>query len=271
MNFKNTSGSASVPVKMLNSKNQSFTLWFKPVSGPEQIFDFVSPKQGLLTNIIITPFGREPFRLRLPLPFDACLLKVSSTGQLSILTDLSADKPVSETLLDLTHDSGTFYLLVTPLFMKEFAIRNITFFFHQLNPALPFLPPAESLTTERKPNDAYEIFDAVIRQQNGDGLHSQFPAVYLWYNDLLYFIVKTSFPGYAASTGPDAIVTSAMLMLTQKGFDILPREAVYQRAFFSNRYKVSVEHTWYGMQNKANIIPFSTTLAAKLELQQQKE
>lgn len=237
---------SEVSVILTNSKQQSFDLCFRPVNSISDIQAYISPRHGLSSELIIT--SALPLHKAVPFNFDAVLIKVDPQGLADTVSELQTDHSALLTVCCTAeeYEKGFFYLLVRPFIARIFEIKKLTTSFIRKE-KYTYLTPYHELSEEFKASSDDEIIQALLRQQEGEGLRSEFPYAYVWYHDLLFVVLKTSIPGYAASRINDD-VTNAYLKLVKSGLNPIPVEAIYHRPFIKSVYKATARHTWSGIQ-----------------------
>lgn len=96
---------------------------------------------------------------------------------------------------------------------------------------------------------AARLAEIILEDKSGVGLRSQIPHAYVWNEEELYIVSRTSFPGRAASGDMGEKVSGAVDILRGLGYFPHLREAVYHSMHMRDRRTISKEETWWGMNN----------------------
>lgn len=96
---------------------------------------------------------------------------------------------------------------------------------------------------------AAELAGIILEDKDGPGLRSQIPHVYVWNEQELYIVSRTSFPGRAASGDMKENVSGAVDILRSLGYYPNLRESVYHSMYMRDLRIISKETTWWGMNN----------------------
>ncbi len=240
-----------VSFELINSKDQDFILWAEPSNGYYENLQALNNRKKIYQPLLLCiPSGQHNIVIKHQFRFPVEVLYINEFGQVFKIQNLSSNSIPSEIIF-----YSAIEVLITPVdFCKVFSIREGNSFIKKISsPKVDVINP-KPVDIEKDDLTSDKIVEFVLNDKPGKGLRSSMPSLYVWYHDLLFFINKTAFPGYAASKPMNNKVKNAINILKSKDVCPILRDTAYPRVYLNILKDVKPIDTWWGMENIGKFI-----------------